>query len=219
MSQHKKHLPICLVSAGILFASTPVFAADPGEKPAGSWITVNGTVVSATDNSFRLDYGEGLITVEMDDWDWYGDAYMLLDGDNVTVRGIIDDDLFEKRTIEASSVYVENLNSYFYANPADEEDMSYVLAYPTVTIRPLEDGSWLNVSGTVASIDGREFTLDTGGDTIEVDTDEMIYNPLDDEGIQQIDKGDYVSVSGALDLGFFEGREIEAYAVTSLNLD
>jgi hypothetical protein len=26
----------------------------------------------SSNNSFVLDYGDGLITVEMDDWDWYG---------------------------------------------------------------------------------------------------------------------------------------------------
>lgn len=32
------------------------------------------------------------------------------------------DDLFEKKTIEAGSVYVENLRTAFYANAQDEED-------------------------------------------------------------------------------------------------
>ncbi len=42
----------------------------------------------------------------MDDWDDDADAYALLEGDEVTVSGRIDDNLYEIRTIEASRVYV-----------------------------------------------------------------------------------------------------------------
>lgn len=47
------------------------------------------------------NYGNGSITVEMDDGDRDADAYSLDEGDNVTVYGMIDDDLFESATIEA----------------------------------------------------------------------------------------------------------------------
>jgi hypothetical protein len=57
----------------------------------------------------------------MDDWDWYAEGKNLIDGDKVTVYGRIDDDFFETTSIEASSVYVESLGSYFYASAADEE--------------------------------------------------------------------------------------------------
>ncbi len=58
----------------------------------------------------------------MDDWDWYAEGYKLLNGEKVRVHGLIDDDLFETTKIEASSVYVQNLGTYFYASSADEED-------------------------------------------------------------------------------------------------
>jgi hypothetical protein len=46
---------------------------------------VSGTVVSAKPDSFRLDYGDGVITVEMDDFDFYAEGYGLLPNDQVIV--------------------------------------------------------------------------------------------------------------------------------------
>ena len=46
--------------------------------------------------------------------------------------------------------------------------------------------------------------------------DELTYNPLDNEGFQQLDVGDRVSVQGSIDHDFFEGRVFEANYVTTL---
>jgi uncharacterized protein YdeI (BOF family) len=185
-------------------------AVQPYSKPDNSFISINGTVTSAGPDSFVLDYGEGVITVEMDDWDWYREGYKLLNGDNVTVYGRIDDDLFEVAKIEAGSVYVKGLNSFFFANDADEEDFAYVNFVAPMTTA---------INGEVKDIDGREFTVDTGTGTLRVDTSSMPYNPLDKEGYQQVEKGDRVSVVGALNPGFFSEREIKADAVMTLSQD
>lgn len=193
------------------------YAANPYAKPDSSWIGINGTVASASDDAFLLDYGEGLITVEMDDWDWYDEGKGILAGDQVSVYGKIDKDLYEARTIEASSVYVKGLNTYFFANPADEEIDATIGMY-NFTL-PAEDGSRVNVSGMVKDINGREFTLDTGPGKIKVDTKGMKYNPLDSNGYQKLHKGDVVTVGGYLDLDFFEKREIQATSVVTLSRD
>ncbi|MFP4521706.1 MAG: hypothetical protein ACLFQK_06125 [Fibrobacterota bacterium] len=73
--------------------------------------------VAASDNSFELDYGEVIVTVEMDDWDWYKEGKGIIEGDEVTVYGAVDNDTYEMTTIEASSVYVEDLNAYFLCEP------------------------------------------------------------------------------------------------------
>lgn len=99
---------------GILgLVSTPpaTAAEDPVTRPDDTWINISGTVESVDRDAFILDYGEGLITVEMDDGDRDADGYKLIKGDKVSVSGIIDDDLYETRTIEASSVYVENIGT------------------------------------------------------------------------------------------------------------
>ena len=128
----------------------------------------------------------------------------------MTVNGMVDDDLFETTSIEASSVYVDNLNTYFYASAADEED-----TFVTVTAPPTV--SAVTVQGTVTDVDDEEFTIATGLREILVETDEMWYDPLDDEGFQQIDIGDRVSVTGTIDDDFFEGRELVASSITTLS--
>jgi len=63
---------------------------------------------------------------------------------------------------------------------------------------------------------GREFTVDTGLQKMKVDTMAMAYNPMDDKGYQQIDIGDYVSVSGNMDYDFWEKRELMADSIVTL---
>lgn len=180
---------------------------------------MSGTVTSSTPSSFVLDYGEGLVTVEMDDWDWYGDAYGILPEDEVTVYGYVDDDLYETTSIEASSVWVEDLNTYFYASGADEEGVGEVKYYPYIST------VWYDydytVTGKVTSVNEtiREFTIDTGTREISVDTLRLGYNPLDDEGFLKIEEGDRVTVYGDLDLDAFDEREISAEALVKLQDD
>jgi len=121
-------LSMALIAGICLFAlSAPAMAQAPDDKPNpylmpdDTWISISGTAVDPQAASFTLDYGEGTVLVEMDDWDWYGEAGGILDGDKVTVYGEIDDDFYELTSIEASSVYVESLGTYFYANSDDEE--------------------------------------------------------------------------------------------------
>jgi uncharacterized protein YdeI (BOF family) len=206
--KHTNRIIALLAGFGITLTAT---AKDPYEKPDGSYISLSGTVTSSDADSFMLDYGDGLVLVEMDDWDWYGDAYGILPEDDVRVYGYVDDDLYETTSIEASSVYVEDLNTYFYASGADEESTTIVST------------TWYDydytVTGEVTSVVGREFTVDNGTRKISVDTWQLGYNPLDDEGYLKIDKGDRVTVYGDLDLNLFDEREISAEAIVKLQSD
>jgi hypothetical protein len=214
----QRHTAMAAITAGALLTA-PALAqdADPYAQPDDSWISISGTVVAPDEDSFSLDYGDGVILVEMDDWDTYGDAYGLMDGDRVTVYGEIDDDLFEAASIEAGSVYVENLNTYFYASSADEENGDYTPYFWTVTT-PLEL-SRATVRGTITDIDRpeREFTLDTDDQQVTVETEFLGYNPLDELGFQKLAEGDRVSVTGAFDRDFLEGRVFEADSVITLS--
>ncbi|MDX1593585.1 MAG: NirD/YgiW/YdeI family stress tolerance protein [Gammaproteobacteria bacterium] len=189
---------------------------NPYLMPDESWISLSGQAVDVRDESFVLDYGEGTVIVEMDDWDWYNENRLILENDNVTVYGEIDDDLFETTKIEASSVYVENLGTYFYASSADEEDVADYDYW--VVADPIEPGK-VTVRGTVHEIDGREFTINTGLREVTVDTVTLGYNPLDDRGFHRIEKGDYVSVTGEIDNDLFEEREVMADAIVTLRDD
>ncbi len=200
---------ILTVTAITLFAA-PAFAEDPYEQADNTWISISGKVASVLPDQFELDYGNGFITVEMDDGDRDADGYKLFRGDEVRVSGMIDDDFYEQTTIEASSVYVKNIDTYFYASAIDEEDVSYYVVSPLVNDTVIR--------GTITSVDvnEEEFTLDTGLQELTVEVDEFLYNPLDNEGFQQLGVGDYVSVDGKIDNDLFEGRVFEADYVTTL---
>ena len=195
--------------------SIPANAQDenPYLQPDETWISISGTAINAQDQSFTLDYGDGTVTVEMDDWDWYDENAEMLEGNKVTVYGEIDDDLYETTSIEASSVYNEDLGTYFYANSADEEytdDYDFWMDYDPIVV-----GQSV-IRGIVTSVDDREFTIDRGVRELQVDTGEMAYNPMDNLGYQIVDVGDYVSVSGEMDNDFWEERELVANTVVTL---
>jgi uncharacterized protein YdeI (BOF family) len=204
-----KNTRILTFASFTLFA-LPAVAVNPYAMEDNSWISINGEVTSVTADAFELDYGDGQITVEMDDGDRDADGYKLIQGDEVRVSGMIDDDFYDLTTIEASSVYVKNIDTYFYASAMDEEDIGYTIISPSVTDTV--------VQGTITSVDvnGEQFTLDSGLQELTVEVDELTYNPLDDEGFQQLDVGDRVSVQGSIDHDFFEGRVFEANYVTTL---
>ena len=190
--------------------TTPAENTTPENKADDSYVSISGIVASAAADSFQLDYGEGLITVEMDDWDWYPEASALLDGDNVTVYGMIDDDMMENKSIEATSVYVKGLGTYFHASGSDEEDVVYnAITEPMLAAR-------IDVTGTVEAINGREFTIDIGSRDLTVNTSGMTYNPLDKEGFQVVKVDDRVKVTGSMDYALFEANEIDAASVISL---
>jgi hypothetical protein len=200
---------LCLTALVVTAAQ----AQDPYESPDDAWISITGTVKAVAVDEFTLRYDEddgdeGIITVEMDDGDRDADAYKLMPGDPVTVYGVVDDDLFETRTIEASSVYVANLDTYFYASSVDEEDTFLTMAPPVV--------STTIVQGTVTEVGDEEFRIDNGLRQVLVEVDELPYNPLDDEGYQVIEVGDRVRVTGQMDYDFLEGRELVATSVTTL---
>lgn len=180
----------------------------PKKKPDDTWISVSGTIVSTTPHSFRLDYGKGVITVEMDDFDFYAEGRALMENDQVVVYGLIDDDAFKKRTIEASSVYVENLRTHFFASAEDEEDFA--------TVTGVEMDPAIEVIGRVGQVQGRELQLHTGTATLDVDTASMGYDPLDQEGFQQLRTGDRVRVRGDLDVGLFDDLDLVAESIVTL---
>lgn len=190
-------------------------AANPYMQSDDTWISISGTVDSVSPDEFILDYDDGMITVEMDDGDRDADAYVLDKGDKVTVTGKIDDDFFETTTIEASSVYIENINTYFYSSSIDEEDAYSVIATPLTMTDPIVVSETM-IEGTVTQVFDEEFTLDTGLTEFTVETEEMGYDPLDDVGYQQIDVGDRVVVSGNIDYDLFEGRDFVAETITTL---
>jgi len=193
--------------------SVSAYAQDSEKQPDDTWLSLTGTVTSTTADSFMLDYGEGMITVEMDDWDGFGEAWPLMDGDEVTVYGEVDQNLFTKTTVEAGSVYVDDLNTFFYASAADEEEYGeWALA---IDAEPGE----LTYIGTVESVTPltNTFTIDTGSMELSVDTSGLLYDPLDGEGFQQIEVGDRVRVDAVVDADFIGDQDLMAESIVTLD--
>ncbi len=182
----------------------------------GEWVKLSGEVTMATGDYFILDKGNKSVTVEMDDWDWYKEGYKILKGDKVIVYGRVDNDFLEQRTIEASSVYVKGLKSFFYASSDDEESKTSMFNEPFQTDRFSKEIS-LEVTGFVKSINERHFVLDTFFQEIKVDTTQLGYNPLDGIGFTRIDVGDQVKVYGKLDHNYFAKDELKASWLVTLN--
>ncbi|WP_114416977.1 DUF5666 domain-containing protein [Marinospirillum perlucidum] len=204
-----------LIATALLTALPGLALATPNPKvmPDDSWISIKGTAVETAPSSFLLDYGQGQITVEMDDWSWIDqEAQALMEGDEVTVYGEVDDNFSVEDTIEASSVYVESLGRYFYANSADEEEV-----LPAVHLTRFVPNVAINLSGNVTEVSPgvNEFTIDNGIQRITVDTSDMAYDPLDDKGFQQIEVGDRVSVAGWMDEDILDSMQVVAESVVT----
>jgi hypothetical protein len=196
---------LAMVSIIAVAIAGSLSAADPSERKDGSWITVSGTAVSPSADAFTLDYGQGTIRVEMDDWQ----GYRINDGNRVTVSGRIDDDFFETKSINASYVYDQNYSSYFYADATYESNYFW-----NASNKPIVLGE-STLYGTVSSVDpdDRSFVLDTDKRKVTVTTNSMYYNPLDKVGYQRIEVGDRVTVGGQMKDGFFSDRKLEADSV------
>ncbi len=201
---------IATLAAVSAIISQPASAdSNPYLQPDETWIRISGEVESISKDAFILDYGDGIVSVEMDDGDRDADGYKLASGDKVTVSGMVDDDFYETTSIEASSVYVENIGTYFFASAADEEGGFVDIGTPVSV-------SFSVLKGTVSEVNEESFVLNTGPRRVQVEVDEMPYNPLDDEGYQKVEVGDLVSVNGSVDNDLFEGRVFEAESVVTL---
>jgi uncharacterized protein YdeI (BOF family) len=199
-------------AATLASLAVPAVAETPSSTDNGEWLTLSGSVVSVGPERFVLDYGNGTIPVEMDDYDWFNENAVVA-GDHVTVTGRMDADFWENKSIEANSVYVASLNTVFRASAADEEGATV----PVWTLDPLTAGESVSFSGTVKKIDGDEMTVDAGLFDYTVDTSPLDYDPLDSDGVQRIAVGDRVLVSGRMDdTDLFDGGEIDAKALVEL---
>ncbi|MBY6204624.1 NirD/YgiW/YdeI family stress tolerance protein [Halomonas denitrificans] len=236
--QHKKPLSIAIASiVSATLASGIAFAGEYGAKdhsdsmtgaetsnqasitpdmtPDDGWISISGSVSDVERDEFELNYGDGSVTVRMDDGDRDADAYALLPGDKVRVIGRVDDDFMESLTIDAHSVQIDKLDTTFYSSAADRSAMDENAMWMTVTAPITVSETFVN--GTVKSVYDEHFTVETGMATLRVDVDDLPNNPLDDEGYLQVDVGDEVVVTGDMTSGFFEGRQLDADVVVELN--
>ena len=126
-------------------------------------IKLSGRVTQASAHTFTLDYGKGSITVELDDYDSYEEGYNIVKGDQVIVTGKVDADPGQKRTIEASEVYIPAVNLRIEACAIDEEDLE-VKAYT----QRLSNGTEVELRGVIKNIESGVCTIQSSKGEIEV---------------------------------------------------
>lgn len=207
-----------LVAAAVALPATAEEKTTGDKQKASSaadqeWLTITGKVASVEGNHFMVDYGSDDIMVEMDDYDWYNEN-ALRPGDTVTIAGRMDNDFFESKKIEASSVYVDSLNEHFFASAADEEEATFV----AIVHDQLVDDEYVSLTGKVTKVDGQNIIVDAGLYEYDVDANGLSYNPFDNEGAERIQVGERVAVYGRMDdADLFDDREIEASSIITLS--
>lgn len=204
--------------AGTLFASVPTLAANnsanqPLKKSDGTWVTLSGEVTKVSADVFTMDYGDGEVLVEVDDGDFDNDAYKFLDGDKVTVTGKVDKNFFTSNTLEAQSIYVEGLNTTFISSAADEEEAD---RYITVAYMPA-DLTEMTLVGDVTAVKENSFEIKVAGQNITVSTDDLGFDPMDDEGYLKIADGDRIKVVANVEPEFFGDYALEAETIIKMN--
>lgn len=214
----KKTLFIYLFIAATVFGSFQIASAMDLDsqseiKVKETWIGVNGTVTDPKPKKFMLDYGKGKLTVEMDGWKWYTQNYKKMTGDKVTVYGRLNETFIQGKVIDATSVYDKKMGKYFFGR-SKREAMEYrYLGDPVFDYwskgEPTGVGG-VTIQGTVTSVNGKTFTIDTGKKKLTIDTSSMPNDPLDKHGYQAITKGDYLSVTGNISEAFMNKGELVA---------
>lgn len=204
MNSKLVYFPIMLAAMGFAFPSTAqerVTAHDESE------ISLSGKVSGIEQNSFMLDYGAGRVRVDLEDGlEWFPPGTPgLTIGEPVTVNGVIDDDMFDTREIEATSIYRQSQQTFLYSDASNQRFL------PAPETRPV-DTSWVNLSGTVTGVSGRAFVLDTGVREFRINTDTVTQNP-----VARLRPGTRVSVSGQVNGDdIFDHPEIAATQVVVL---
>lgn len=202
---------LSLLASALIAA--PAMAQMPKLQPDDTYVSISGTVLAAEDDEFTLNYGNGQISVEMDDMGWQGNQPDLITGDEVTVYGRVEQHFFVDASIEADSVFINDPATYYYSSPSN--DMTTFTVMDVTPVTPVVVGD-LVLTGTVKSVKDRQFTINTGDLEFTVDTSGMKNNPLDSEGRQKVETGDTVSVAGNLGSGAIGDRKLNAESIVVL---
>lgn len=221
--------------ASVMLIAQPVLAADatpaagmkagaankiaPRNLQDNAYVNLSGTVGKILgDNSFELNYKGGTIKVTTDEtWRSMYDsksANALRVGQRVFVSGVVDDNWFSRKEIDAYSVRTTGTDGTAYsynkqAASGSKADDTYMLGTAT---QYFGEGSNIMLSGIVSQVDGEDFWLRYSGGTIKVDGEKL---DLPDNRLRV---GDRVSVQGEIEDPFFQNKQIEARTITFVDM-
>ncbi len=215
-------------SAGVQAQNTMGMDNNARNFENNNFVTLEGQIESIMDDEFVLNYGgQKNITVELDNFGFNGEETKYLTvGDNVTVKGFVDDDLFEGREVEATQVELsDQYITYFYAPMSGQSGMTNNQKTSTNNnsmssgAQAYEDGAYVRVTGTVQGITDDEMQVKTDNRTLTVSLNELDYDVTGDNNQQalNIEQGDRVYVYGEMNDEFFDSRELVADGVVELS--
>ena len=157
--------PLFAVFLALAFSGVPLQAQQesPYQLKNGERIELSGTASKAKASTFLLDYGKGRILVELDDYDSYEEGFNIVDGDKVIVKGKIDADPGQSRSIEASQVYIPSLDLHIHASSTDEEDTK-----TKSFTQGLTNGTEVKLRGIIKNIQKKVITIQSSKGMVEV---------------------------------------------------
>lgn len=194
-------------------AATQETTTDDAKFQNDAFITLSGTVSEISDgDEFQLQYAGGTIKVDTNDtWPdlFQADTNTLLKtGDNVTVTGKVDNNLFTANEIEAYQLTVNGPSYnrvYTNNNFGPDNDENYMAYYGSYGAG-LEDDQNVRLSGEVSRIiDDESFMLRYGNGEIKVEADDVEFR-----NAARLAVGDNIVVFGEVDKGWFSKKTLEA---------
>ena len=198
---------IGIAAAGLLASLGVALAAD--QSSDADWVSLTGAVAGSESKQFVIRDGAYAASVQMKDWVWYNSRSKLPDGEVVTVYGKMAEAADGTATVQASSIYVHDRNTFYFAEDSNKE-VGYTLY---AHVADFDDGKRVNVAGLVISKEGRDMAIDTGSDVIAIDTRSVIDDKFDNARFEMVEPGDVIAVSGFLDGRFLDQRHIEARTI------
>ena len=206
-----------LALASAVFA-TPQDAAPEGDATREVF-TLSGQIVDSVGGNLVLRHEGGVVEVNVSGWPERvpGGPRVIGVGDTVTVTGWLDESFIRSGSLDILGVYVEDRRAFFTVGEGGSGDGEGMrpLVVPTDTLG--REGS-ASMTGTIIEMQEDAFVLRAGPADILVDTSSLFYDPYDDVGIQVLEVGDRVHVTGALGTGFPEQPVINADGVTDIHI-
>jgi len=169
-------------------------------------VGVGGEVAAISGDRLRLGEGPDAILVDLEGIDYFDErrTWRGLRGERVMVYGRFAEG---NRTIDASTVFLDELSSYVHAGPEAEA------AFDRWSSPAAEEGT-AGIRSRVVAIDGGVLRLAYPEGTFTVDTTDLPFDPLDDDGAVRISVGDRVEVWGSLEGDLFDEPTLVAADLT-----
>ncbi len=196
-----------IIGFGLYFVSVE---AKNKKTKGGEWITISGVVTGVRDDGFVI-LSEGKSTfIDFDSTPAHSNLQKLESGYQVIVSGEIEQIQFEEGKLLAEQIYLKETDTYLIGQPTENSNDVISLNPYYSTVEDLPQNTIVNIKGRVTRIKQRDIFVFTGDREIKVDTSEMAFNPIDDQGATKIELNDFVKVSGTVERNFFQSNAIKA---------